>query len=166
MVQFWANVAIIAAFKSYPAIGDIGIQVALIPLVFDEIKGEENRIFELIITGNRYGFIVVIVGVFVSVLAPIFWSMWIYQGTGNANFYYAINLALTLAQVMFIIDSIAVVLKEDYAVKKQVKRFQFSSLARRNLLKLMRNLRKICKDNRTTKILRYYFVCAMCLTSF
>lgn len=77
--------------------------------------------------GNRYGFIVVIVAVFVSVLAPIFWSMWIYQGTGNANFYYAINLALTLAQVMFIIDSIAVVLKEDYGVKKQVVGFHFKT---------------------------------------
>jgi len=121
MVQFWANVAIIAAFKSYPAIGDIGLQVALIPLIFDEIKG------------NRYGFIVVIVGVFVSVLAPIFWSMWIYQGTGNANFYYAINLALTLAQVMFIIDSIAVVLKEDYSVKKQAKSVQVEPETKKNL---------------------------------
>jgi len=99
----------IAAFKSYPVIGDIAIQVALLPLVINQIKG------------NKYGFSIAIVAIFVSVLAPIFWMMWIYQGTGNANFYYAINLVSTLAQVMFIMDSLSAVLRDDYTSKKQLK---------------------------------------------
>lgn len=109
MFLVWANLAIIATFKSYPAVGDIALQIAFLPLIFDLIRG------------NRYVYIVAIVGVFSMVLAPIFWLMWIYQGTGNANFYYAINLVTTMAQVFFIIDSVSVVLKGDYLEKKGLK---------------------------------------------
>jgi len=109
MVMFWMGVAISAAFKSYPAVGDIALQASFAPLILDEIKG------------NRYGFIIIIVGIFVTVLAPIFWTMWIYSGTGNANFYYAISLVVTVAQVMFLIDSLGAVLKDDYLVKKEEK---------------------------------------------
>ncbi len=67
------------------------------------------------------GFLYAVVAVFAIVLAPIFWMMWIYQGTGNANFYYAINLVLTVAQIWFINDCIADVLKTDYLQKKAAK---------------------------------------------
>ena len=47
--------------------------------------------------------------------------MWIYQGTGNANFYYAINLVLTVGQVLIITDAIALVLKDEYLYKKAAR---------------------------------------------
>jgi len=109
----WVNLAIIAAFKSYPAVGDIALQLSFLPFIFDEIKG------------NHYGFLVSVASVFSFVLAPIFWVMWIYHGTGNANFYYAINLVLTVAQVMFVIDCLSVVLKEEYMEKRKKKNRQY-----------------------------------------
>lgn len=45
----------------------------------------------------------------------------LYKGTGNANFYYAINLVLTVAQIMFMIDGSAAILKDDYLRKKALK---------------------------------------------
>lgn len=36
---------------------------------------------------------------FVAVLAPLFWHLWIVLGVGNANFYYALTLAYAVAQV-------------------------------------------------------------------
>jgi len=109
MFLFWINIAIIACFKSYPVVGDIALQMAFIPLIFDQIRE------------NRYGIILLIAMIFVIVLAPIFWFMWIYYGTGNANFYYAINLVTTTAQVWFITNSLSVVLKNDYLEKKKLK---------------------------------------------
>lgn len=109
MLLVWLSVSVMAAFKSYPAVGDVLLQVALIPLISNEIKG------------SRYGVLAATVALFVSVLAPIFWTMWIYEGTGNANFYYAINLVSTMAQVFFITDSLALVLKNDYLLKKKNK---------------------------------------------
>jgi len=105
MVLFWINLAIIACFKSYPGVGDIAIQIALVPLIWDSMRE------------NPYGFVVLIAALFVAVLAPIFWLMWIYLGTGNANFYYAINLVSTMAQVLFLTYSLSSVLRNDYLEK-------------------------------------------------
>ena len=44
MFLVWINVAIIATFKSYPAVGDISLQMAFIPLIFDEIKGNIKKV--------------------------------------------------------------------------------------------------------------------------
>jgi len=109
MFLFWINVAIMACFKSYPSVGDLAIQMAFIPLIFDKVRE------------NRYGFVILIAALFVTLLAPIFWLMWIYLGTGNANFYYAINLVSTMAQVLFITNSLSVVLKNEYLERKQEK---------------------------------------------
>jgi len=107
MFYFWLSVAIAACFKSYPVVGDIALQMAFIPLIFDQIRE------------NRYGIIMLIALLFVIVLAPIFWVMWIYHGTGNANFYYAINLVTTMGQIWFMTNSLSVVLKNDYLDKKK-----------------------------------------------
>lgn len=66
----------------------------------------------------------VVVSCFALVLAPIFWHMWIYHGTGNANFYYAINLVTTMIQILFMTDCLSVVLKNDYIEKKKAKEAQ------------------------------------------
>ncbi|GAM23439.1 hypothetical protein SAMD00019534_066140, partial [Acytostelium subglobosum LB1] len=105
LFYFWTLCAIIATFKSYPAMGDTSLHLALLPLLYEPLKGV------------RYSFIIVVVGIYVTVLAPILWQMWIYQGTGNANFYYTINLVFTLAQVLLIVDSFSVLLKLDYIKK-------------------------------------------------
>lgn len=37
-----------------------------------------------------------------SFLAPVFWQLWIYAGSANANFFFAITLAYSTAQVFII----------------------------------------------------------------
>jgi len=43
---------------------------------------------------------------FATVLAPVNWYFWIHQGSGNANFYYAITLVYNIAHVLLILDVI------------------------------------------------------------
>lgn len=105
----WFELALLATFKAYPAVGDVALHVAIIPLILLELKG------------TIYGVLIVIVALFSGVLAPIFWSMWIYKGTGNANFYYAINLVIAVAQIIFMSDAISNILKNDYFEKKRLK---------------------------------------------
>jgi len=52
--------------------------------------------------------------VFAFFLAPTFWYLWINQGSGNANFYYAITLVFTLAQSMLLIDAYYSTLKAEF----------------------------------------------------
>jgi phosphatidylinositol glycan class U len=41
---------------------------------------------------------------FVAVLAPVNWYFWVYQGSGNVNFYYATTLVYNIAHVVLIVD--------------------------------------------------------------
>lgn len=41
---------------------------------------------------------------FAGVLAPVNWYYWIHQGSGNANFYYAVTLMYNIPQVIILID--------------------------------------------------------------
>jgi hypothetical protein len=47
--------------------------------------------------------------------------MWIFTGTGNANFYYALNIAYALGHVLLLADTILNTLKRDHESKKSHK---------------------------------------------
>jgi hypothetical protein len=47
--------------------------------------------------------------------------MWVWTGTGNANFYYALNLVIALAQSMLIVDVMSSVLKRDFLIRTKLK---------------------------------------------
>ena len=45
--------------------------------------------------------VLIVIGVFLvaTILAPCMWYLWIYAGSGNANFFYAVTLVYNAAQV-------------------------------------------------------------------
>lgn len=53
----------------------------------------------IIIKDIRHGFIVGCSIVTFSILAPVMWYLWIETGSANANFYFAITLVYSTAQV-------------------------------------------------------------------
>ncbi len=56
--------------------------------------------FSILFVDMRNNFIVTCMFVVCSVLAPILYHLWIYAGSANANFYFAISLVYSTAQVM------------------------------------------------------------------
>ncbi|KAI8364651.1 GPI transamidase subunit PIG-U [Radiomyces spectabilis] len=95
---------VMGIFKSYPSAGDASMYLALIPLHDELLKY------------CRYGFLITNLFLYSSVLSPIFWHLWIYAGSGNANFFYAITLVYNLGQVLFIIDLVYAALRRDFDV--------------------------------------------------
>ncbi|KAJ1959251.1 hypothetical protein IWQ62_004688 [Dispira parvispora] len=83
---------IITLFKSYPSVSDMVLYLALLPLY--------HEIFKYM----RYSFLLVNAMIYALVLAPLFWHLWIYQGSGNANFFYAATLVYAAFQIFLIID--------------------------------------------------------------
>ena len=53
----------------------------------------------------RYSFLIVNLFMYSSILAPIFWYLWVYLGSGNANFLYAIGLVYGIGEVILLIDT-------------------------------------------------------------
>ncbi|EKX34956.1 hypothetical protein GUITHDRAFT_118887 [Guillardia theta CCMP2712] len=101
---FAFSLGYIAIFKSYPSIGDAAFYMPLL-IIF------HRQLIEM-----RNLFILVQILLFVTVLSPIFWHLWIVTGAGNSNFYYGLTLAYSAAQVLIISESMLAVLKQD---KKQ-----------------------------------------------
>eukprot|EP00029_Vermamoeba_vermiformis_P001390 TRINITY_DN11562_c0_g1_i1.p1 TRINITY_DN11562_c0_g1~~TRINITY_DN11562_c0_g1_i1.p1 ORF type:complete len:426 (+),score=145.81 TRINITY_DN11562_c0_g1_i1:73-1350(+) len=102
---YWALVAAMAIFKAYPSVADISLHLSMLPLFVHKLR-------EL-----HYGFVIGCGFVYITVLAPIIWRMWIFTGTGNANFYYGLNLALAVLQILLVTDSLSAVLKRDFLLR-------------------------------------------------
>ncbi|KAJ1994859.1 hypothetical protein H4R33_000093 [Dimargaris cristalligena] len=83
---------IMTLFKSYPSIGDMSLLLGLIPLYHELFKY------------MRYGFVLINAMIYALVLAPLFWHLWIYQGSGNANFFYAATLVYAASQILLVVD--------------------------------------------------------------
>ncbi|CEI96442.1 hypothetical protein RMCBS344292_10603 [Rhizopus microsporus] len=96
---------IMAIFKSYPSIGDASLYLALVP-IHDEI-----------LKYCRHKFLIFNLFAYASVLSPIFWHLWIYAGSGNANFFYAITLVYNLGQVYLLIELAWAMLRRDFDIE-------------------------------------------------
>lgn len=94
--------AIMAIFKSYPSIGDVGFYLALLP------------VWNHLVPFFRHSFIVGCIMLVTSVLSPILWHLWIYQGSANANFFFATTLAFATAQIFLLTDVLFAQAKYDY----------------------------------------------------
>lgn len=114
----WGQIAIVCAFKAYPAAGDVALYVGLLPLIFH------------LLSEMSYTVILVVVWTYVLVLLPVMWRMWVWTGTGNANFYYALNLVIALAQAMLIVDVMSSVLKRDFLIKIKLREIAESAKAK------------------------------------
>lgn len=53
-----------------------------------------------------------------TVLAPILWQLWIYNNSANANYYFAINLLFSTAQIFLITDLLFAQVKRDFYLKE------------------------------------------------
>ncbi|KAF8972851.1 hypothetical protein BGZ46_010015 [Entomortierella lignicola] len=62
----------------------------------------------------RYTFLIVNLFLYSSLLAPIFWYLWVYVGSGNANFFYAIGLVYGIGEIILMIDTTFAVSRRDF----------------------------------------------------
>jgi GPI-anchor transamidase subunit U len=76
----------------------------------------------------RYTFLAFAVIMYASVLGPAFYYLWIYAGSGNANFFYAITLVWSLGLSIIVGDSLYAALRDELDIErpelrgKEVKR--------------------------------------------
>ena len=66
----------------------------------------------------RYGFVASAALLYATFLGPAFWHLWIYAGSGNANFFYAITLVWSLGLSIIVADSIFAVNRDEMDVER------------------------------------------------
>ncbi|KAL4796528.1 GPI transamidase subunit PIG-U [Aspergillus venezuelensis] len=103
---------IFAVFKPYPSISDASLYFAMLPFY--------RHLFPLM----RYSFFSVSAILYASLLGPAFYHLWIYAGSGNANFFYAITLVWSLGLSLVIADTIFAALRDEWEQENPDKRGQ------------------------------------------
>lgn len=97
---------IFAIFKPYPSISDTSLFLAFVPLY--------RHVFSLM----RYTFLAASTMLYASFLGPAFYYLWIYAGSGNANFFYAITLVWSLGQSLLVSDLTFAVLRDEWEFER------------------------------------------------
>ncbi|CAD5117902.1 DgyrCDS6647 [Dimorphilus gyrociliatus] len=95
----------ISVFKSYPSYADLSIYMALLP------------IWKHLSTWIRNGLVVGVMLLVSSILAPVLSYLWLWAGSANANFYFAISLVHATAQIFLVTDIIYAFLRRKHALK-------------------------------------------------
>jgi phosphatidylinositol glycan class U len=62
----------------------------------------------------RYTFFAVSAILYSTLLGPAFYHLWIYAGSGNANFFYAITLVWSLGLSILVADTTFAALRDEW----------------------------------------------------
>ncbi len=106
LVVLMLLLGIFAIFKPYPSISDTSLFLALVPLY--------RHVFPLM----RYTFVIAAVVMYATFLGPAFYHLWVYAGSGNANFFYAITLVWGLGLSLLVCDLTFAVLRDEWEVER------------------------------------------------
>ena len=66
----------------------------------------------------RYTFFAMATVLYATFLGPAFHYLWIYAGSGNANFFYAITLVWSLGLSLIVTDSLFAVLRDEWEIER------------------------------------------------
>ena len=66
----------------------------------------------------RHPIVTAILHLHASLLLPLFHNLWLSQGTGNANFFYAITLVWSLGQSLLVSDLAFAVLRDEWELER------------------------------------------------
>lgn len=66
----------------------------------------------------RYTFFTGATLTYATLLGPAFYYLWIYAGSGNANFFYAITLVWSLGLSVIVSDSLYAALRDEWEVER------------------------------------------------
>ncbi|KIV77768.1 hypothetical protein PV11_09549 [Exophiala sideris] len=97
---------LMAIFKPYPSIADVSLYLGFLPM------------YSHILPLTRYTFIAASVLLYSTLLGPAFYHLWIYAGSGNANFFYAITLVWSLGLTILVGDTLFAVMRDEWEVER------------------------------------------------
>ncbi|KAF4125071.1 GPI-anchor transamidase subunit U, partial [Geosmithia morbida] len=106
LVAISLMLGIFSIFKPYPSVADTSVFLAILPLY--------RHVFPLM----RYTFVASATLLYATFLGPAFYHLWIYAGSGNANFFYAITLVWSLGQSLLVSDLAFAVLRDEWEVER------------------------------------------------
>ncbi|KAK5843981.1 uncharacterized protein LOC108480413 isoform X1 [Gossypium arboreum] len=101
-------VAICSMLKSYPSVGDSALYLGLLGWFVNELADMQ---FSLFLFCGYVG---------VSLLSPVMHNLWIWRGTGNANFYFATAMVYACLQIVLVVEGVSAMLNHDRKLRNLI----------------------------------------------
>eukprot|EP00899_Mesostigma_viride_P007129 jgi/Mesvir1/16417/Mv18149-RA.2 len=105
-----------AILKPYPSVADGALYLGLLPIFHQQLS-----------RGLRLTFVTINGYLYALALGPLLYNLWIFQGSGNANFFYATTLVYAMAQSLLLMDAIRCTLDHDKQRKVEAARVTSSA---------------------------------------
>ncbi|XP_066262681.1 phosphatidylinositol glycan anchor biosynthesis class U protein [Euwallacea similis] len=96
---------LISIFKSYPCLSDLGFVLSFIPT------------FIYLYSYCQQSFVISVILLMTSCLAPVLWHLWIYCASANANFFFGVTLAYAISQIFLVTDVLFAHIKWEFYLK-------------------------------------------------
>ncbi|GAB7332200.1 hypothetical protein MBLNU13_g04061t1 [Cladosporium sp. NU13] len=104
-----AMLGVLAIFQPYANVGEVGAWLASSCLM--------GHVFS-ISSIHRYPFPALAALLYATLLGPAFHYLWLYAGSGNANFFYAITLVWNLALLILETDLVYAALRDEWEAER------------------------------------------------
>ncbi|GMJ05574.1 hypothetical protein like AT1G63110 [Hibiscus trionum] len=101
-------VAVCSMLKSYPSVGDSALYSGLLGWFVNELSDMQ---FSLFLFCGYVG---------VSLLSPVMHNLWIWRGTGNANFYFATATVYACLQIVLVVEGVSAMLNHDRKLRSLI----------------------------------------------
>ncbi|CAM8990486.1 unnamed protein product [Rhodiola kirilowii] len=99
-------ITIYSMLKSYPSVGDSALYIGLLGLFINELAD------------MKFSFFLLCGYIGVNLLSPVMHNLWIWRGTGNANFYFATAMAYACFQIILVVETVNSMLHHDRKLKR------------------------------------------------
>ncbi|KAF2483893.1 GPI transamidase subunit PIG-U [Neohortaea acidophila] len=106
VVLMWGICCVLEPYAHIGAVGGAGSLLCCV-----------GHVFELS-TAHRYTFPALAALLYCTLLGPAFHHLWIYAGSGNANFFYAITLVWNLGLFILLTDTLYAVLRDEWECER------------------------------------------------
>ena len=129
-----AMMGVLAIFEPYANVGNVGTWLTSLCLLGHVFECEFDLDLvtftrfrydltdHLVSSLHRNTFPAVATLLYSTLLGPAFHHLWIYAGSGNANFFYAITLVWNLALLILLTDTIYAVLRDEWEMGRPERR--------------------------------------------
>lgn len=123
VISILIQMGLISTLKSYPSIGETGLFMSFLPIA--------AYLFPLLRNFLIYSCMLVAS----VVLAPIMFYLWVGNGGGNANFYFAITLVYSVGLIFLIVDIFYAQIKRQFIKMNgaDIPKMKNGSLAKFNI---------------------------------
>lgn len=126
VVLMWGICCVLEPYAHIGAVGGAGSLLCCVGHVFERTSQRPLplRLHSLLTlnpivsTAHRYTFPALAALLYCTLLGPAFHHLWIYAGSGNANFFYAITLVWNLGLFILLTDTLYAVLRDEWECER------------------------------------------------